>query len=308
MTSYEKFNKVMQTFLKTSETVSKSKDTYEKYRIVLTDFGACLKANDEQREDVTSLMVLEYKKAVKSRNVSSNTERDYLTILHAFFVWAIEHKFYTEQPILAHDKPDKEKVEYDLLSNNEINTVLGGKIPRYSAQATAVRNRAWVFLLIQTGIRTSELLNLRYGDLDFTNNSIRIVKGKGGKSRSVGFPAMARRFVEEYIESENSRICGDENALLFGHYDKKGNFKPFTRQNFYQVIRSYIRRSVGHDKIGGHDLRHSNASVLFTNNVGLATIQQVLGHSNPETTRIYIENLCPESAPATVNAVFDARA
>ena len=117
MTSYEKFNKVMQTFLKTSETVSKSKDTYEKYRIVLTDFGACLKANDEQREDVTSLMVLEYKKAVKSRNVSSNTERDYLTILHAFFVWAIEHKFYTEQPILAHDKPGKEKVEYDLLSN-----------------------------------------------------------------------------------------------------------------------------------------------------------------------------------------------
>ena len=285
MTAYEKFNKVMQTFLKTAENVSKSKETYEKYRIVLTDFGACLKANDEQREEITSLMILEYKDAIKSRNVSSNTVRDYLTILHAFFEWAIEHKFYTEQPVLAHDKPGKEKVEYDLLSNSEINTVLGGKIPRYSAQATAVRNRAWVFLLIQTGIRTSELLNLRYGDLDFTNNSIRIVKGKGGKSR----------------------ICDDENALLFGHYDNKGNFKPFTRQNFYQVIRSYIRRSVGRDKIGGHDLRHSNASVLFTNNVGLATIQQVLGHSNPETTRIYIENLCPEIAPTAVNAVFDAR-
>ena len=307
MTAYEKFNKVMQTFLKTAENVSKSKETYEKYRIVLTDFGACLKANDEQREEITSLMILEYKDAIKSRNVSSNTVRDYLTILHAFFEWAIEHKFYTEQPVLAHDKPGKEKVEYDLLSNSEINTVLGGKIPRYSAQATAVRNRAWVFLLIQTGIRTSELLNLRYGDLDFTNNSIRIVKGKGGKSRSVGFPAMARRFVEEYLESENSRICDDENALLFGHYDNKGNFKPFTRQNFYQVIRSYIRRSVGRDKIGGHDLRHSNASVLFTNNVGLATIQQVLGHSHPETTRIYIENLCTEIAPTAVNAVFDAR-
>ena len=69
MTSYEKFNKVMQTFLKTSETVSKSKDTYEKYRIVLTDFGACLKANDEQREDVTSLMVLEYKKEIGRAHV-----------------------------------------------------------------------------------------------------------------------------------------------------------------------------------------------------------------------------------------------
>lgn len=307
MTAYEKFNKVMQAFLATSETVSKSKDTYEKYRIVLADFGACLKENDEQREDITSLMVLEYKKAVKSRNVSSNTLRDYLTILHSFFGWAIDHKFYTEQPVLPHDKPRKEKVEYDLLSDGEINKVLGGDIPRYSAQATAVRNRAWVFLLIQTGIRTSELLNLRYGDLDFTNNSIRIVKGKGGKSRSVGFPALARRFVEEYLKTENGRICGDESALLFGHYDKKGIFKPFSRQNFYQVIRSYIRRSVGHDKIGGHDLRHSNASVLFTSDVGIATIQQVLGHASPETTRIYVENLCPELAPAKVNAVFDNR-
>lgn len=307
MTAYEKFNKIMQTFLATSETVSKSKDTYEKYRIVLTDFGACLKVNDEQREDITSLMILEYKKAVKSRNVSSNTERDYLTILHSFFEWAIAHKFYTEQPVLAHDKPSKEKVEYDLLSEDEINTVLGGKIPRYSAQATAVRNRAWVFLLIQTGIRTSELLSLRYGDLDFVNESIYIADGKGGKPRSTGFPALARRFVKEYLETENERICGDENALLFGHYDSKGNFKPFSRQNFYKVIRSYIRRSVGHDKIGGHDLRHSNASVLYTSDVGLAAIQQVLGHSNPETTRIYIENLCPSKVPAKVNAAFDAR-
>lgn len=307
MTAYEKFNKVMQAFLATSETVSKSNDTYEKYRIVLADFGACLKENDEQREDITSLMVLTYKESVKSRNVSSNTLRDYLTILHSFFEWTIAHKFYEEQPVLTQDKPRKEKVEYDLLSDAEISKVLGGNIPRYSAQATAVRNRAWVFLILQTGIRTSELANLRYGDLDFTNNNIFIVNGKGGKSRSTGFPALARQFVEEYLKTENSRICGDKNALLFGHYDDKGNFKPFTRQSIYQTIRSYVRRAVGHDKIGGHDLRHSNASVLFTSGVGIATIQHVLGHSSPETTQIYIENLCPDRVPAKVNAVFDNR-
>lgn len=306
MTAYEKFNNVMQTFLATSETVCKSKDTYEKYRIVLTDFGACLKAHDEQCEDITSLMILEYKKAVKSRNVSSNTLRDYLTILHSFFGWAVAHNFYTEQPVLSRDKPKKEKTAYDLLTNDEIDKVLSGDIPRYSSKATAVRNRAWMFLFIQTGIRTSELLHLRYGDLDFEKNSIHIVNGKGGKSRTVGFPAQARQFVAEYLKTENGRICGDRTAYLFGHYDKNGEFVPFTRQNAYQVVRSYIRRSVGHDKIGGHDLRHSNASVLFTNNVGIATIQQVLGHSNPETTRIYVSNLCPELAPTIVNTTFDS--
>lgn len=189
MTIYSKYNEVRNAYLSSLKMITQSVATYDKYETVLNDFGKFLEQNcgKVEQTDISPLMVLNYKEEATKRGIKRNTLRHYLIILRSFFKWCVEHKFYAAQPIFESDIPKSERIEYNLLTEQQIETILRGEIPKWSKMATAKRNRALVILLIQSGLRVSELINLRIKDLDFEQHTIRVSHGKGDKLRLLPF-------------------------------------------------------------------------------------------------------------------------
>lgn len=300
MKAYSKYNEVKNAYLSSLKTITQSEATYDKYEGVLNDFGNFLEQHDIEQPDVTPIMILQYKESVTARGICRNTLRHYLIILRSFFKWCVEHKFYTEQPIFESDIPKQERVEYDLLSEEEIDKILNSPTPKWSKMATAKRNRALVILLIQSGLRVSELCNLNISDLDFEHLSIKVAHGKGDKFRYTTFPPLSEEVIREYLnERYNGEYDGKDDYLF-----AKENGQPFTRQNITQVVRAYVKRLIGRKDIGSHDLRHAYASSLLTKGAKLEEIQQVLGHSSYATTVIYANHLCPKRIGQNLNSLF----
>lgn len=300
MTAYEKFNEIKTAYLLSLKTVTQSQATYDKYEGTLNGFGNFLEQHNAEQPDVTPLMILQYKESVTARGICRNTLRHYLILLRSFFKWCVEHKFYTEQPIFESDIPKQERVEYALLSEDEIEKILNSPTPKWSKMATAKRNRALVILLIQSGLRVSELCNLKISDLDFENLSIKVLHGKGDKLRYTTFPPLSEELVREYLDERYKGKRDGKEDYLFANE----NGEPFTRQNTTQVVRAYVKRLLGRTDIGAHDLRHAYASSLLTKGAKLEEIQQVLGHSSYATTVIYANHLCPKRIGQNLNSLF----
>lgn len=302
MTIYSKYNEVRNAYLSSLKMITQSVATYDKYETVLNDFGKFLEQNcgKVEQTDISPLMVLNYKEEATKRGIKRNTLRHYLIILRSFFKWCVEHKFYAEQPIFESDIPKSERIEYNLLTEQQIETILRGEIPKWSKMATAKRNRALVILLIQSGLRISELINLRIKDLDFEQHTIRVSHGKGDKLRYTTLPPLAEQFVKEYLDERFNGNYDSQNEHLFANE----NGEPFTRQNITQIVRAYVNRTIGRNDIGAHDLRHAYASYMITHGMTLEDIQKLLGHSSYATTVIYASHLCPKRISKNANNIW----
>ena len=305
MNLYEKYEQAREEYLASLRIVTNSQETYNKYVFVLGNFGEYVKAHGGEEEEIPPLFIVGWRNEIKeTRGLGNNSIRHYLTLLHSFFKWTIEHKIFTEQPVSKGDKPKQEAVEYDLLSEQEIEKILSGKIPPDSMSATSVRNRALVILVLTSGVRVSELINLRIGDLNFMKHVIMVRHGKGDKKRAVTFPGLAEGFVEEYLLGRYGANGAPKTAFLFDYAGDDGKAHQFTRQNITRLVKSYVYRLTGHAGIGTHDLRHSYASYMLTHGVPIQEIQALLGHENYSTTLIYASQLCPERVATNLNSIF----
>ena len=305
MTLYEKYERAREEYLASLKIVTKSQETHREYAFILRDFGEYVKAQGGEESEVPPLFIVAWRNKVKEeRNVSNGSMRLYLTLLRTFFKWTIEHKIFTEQPVGKSDFPKKEAVEYDLLSEQEIEKILTGEIPPDSMSATSVRNRALVILVLTSGLRVSELINLRIGDLDFKKHVIVVRHGKGDKKRYVTFPNLAEGFVNVYLNVRYRAKDAPKEAFLFDYTGDDGKAHQFTRQNITRLVKSYVYRLTGHAGIGTHDLRHSYASYMLTHGVPIQNIQALLGHENYSTTLIYASQLCPERVATNLNSIF----
>ncbi len=305
MTLYEKYERAREEYLASLKIVTKSQETHREYAFILGDFGEYVKAHGGEETEVPPLFIVGWRNAIKEeRELANSSVRHYLTLLHSFFKWTIEHKIFSEQPVGKGDFPKKEAVEYDLLSEQEIEKILSGEIPPDSMSATSVRNRAIVILGLTSGLRVSELINLRVGDLDFKRHIIVVRHGKGDKKRYVTFPSLAEGFVKTYLVAHCGANDAPKTAYLFNYVGDDGKTHKFTRQNITRLVKSYVYRLTRHAGIGTHDLRHSYASYMLTHGVPIQEIQALLGHENYSTTLIYASHLCPERVAINLNSIF----
>jgi integrase/recombinase XerD len=145
------------------------------------------------------------------------------------------------------------------------------------------RDKAMLELLYATGLRVSELVNLRLGNINLTRGFL-IVMGKGSKERAVpmGEPAMA--CVQDYLDRGRPFLLrGSESDVLF----LSSRRKAMTRQMFWERIKLYAAKSGIGKNVSPHTLRHSFATHLLDNGADLRAVQAMLGHSDISTTQIY---------------------
>jgi integrase/recombinase XerD len=146
----------------------------------------------------------------------------------------------------------------------------------------ARRDRAILELLYGSGLRASEIVGLRPGDLDLQGQFV-VCHGKGSRQRLVPLGARARAAVHAYLAGGRaSLVRGADPGVLFVNH--RG--RPLSRQGLWALVRAYARR-LGLARAFPHALRHSFASHLLQGGADLRSVQALLGHADIGTTEIY---------------------
>lgn len=304
------FEKYSSQYIDTLPSTKKSAKTIQSYSVVLKKFAGYLNALPYDGE-IEPITVVNFRTDLYSTKVKTNTIRYDMTVMHTFFAWAKRMHLIEQNPVEREEIPKEQQIEYNLLSLDEIKTVLTELPPRINRK-TALRNRAIVILLVQAGLRNSELRMLTPADLDFDNKCIEIKHGKGEKRRVVAFPALARQLVQEYLESAVRPPYLSLNVFLFGTDSDENGFstngriwKPISAQGLLGIVNRYTRLCCGHE-VGVHSLRHAAASLWDDMGIGMRDIQNALGHAAISTTeKVYVSVLNKSKAANKINVAFD---
>ena len=145
-----------------------------------------------------------------------------------------------------------------------------------------LRDLSIIDLLYSTGIRVSECASILISNINFKNNSIKIL-GKGKKERIVLFGHKTKENLMRYINEENIKIDG----YLFISGNKKSKNNYITTRTIYNIVKKYIKFVSSNEKLGPHSLRHSFATHLLQTGSDLMAIKDLLGHSSLSSTQIY---------------------
>ena len=146
------------------------------------------------------------------------------------------------------------------------------------------RTKAMLEMMYGSGLRVSELVNLTLNDIDLYNDTI-LIHGKGDKERIVPLGDYAKEYLIEYLNVRNSLIKrknGNPDKLFLNNHGK-----PITRNGFNFLLNKLLKEKGIEKEVTPHTLRHSFATHMLDNGADLRTIQELLGHSDIVTTRIY---------------------
>ena len=145
------------------------------------------------------------------------------------------------------------------------------------------RDQAIIELLYATGMRVTELINLRSSDVNLEHQLLKCI-GKGEKERIIPFSPRATEILIDYLKRVRPRLLkNEETQLLF--LNNHGH--QITRQGVFYIIRNYARKVGIKKKVTPHTLRHTLATHLIENGADLRSVQEMLGHADISTTQIY---------------------
>jgi len=217
------------------------------------------------------------------KNLSDKKSRSQarsISALKSFFNYLVFEGLIKDSPISNIEAPKLERKLPEVLTEDEINQLIKSVDLNH---VFGQRNKTIIEVLYGTGIRVSELVNLKLSNI-FFRESILKVNGKGDKERFVPLGKIASTEIKTYINIRDKMKIDSKNTdiLFINRYGRK-----LTRSMIFKIITD-ASRSIGLEKkISPHTLRHSFATHLLKNGADLRTIQLILGHESITTTEIY---------------------
>jgi integrase/recombinase XerD len=231
-------------------------------------------------EDVKYSHIAEYINRSNAKGFNATSIVRGIVSVKQFFKYLLLEKLITEDPTSQIKTPKMKKSIPGVISLDDVEAVLGAPD---ESKPEGLRDRAMIEVLYATGIRVSELINLKLNNVNFDLGFV-IVYGKGSKARMVPIGEKAREKLLLYLEHGRPAILKSKEAkALF--VTKRGG--GMTRQGFWKLIKNYALKSGITKKVSPHTLRHSFATHLLERGADLRTIQIMLGHSDISTTQIY---------------------
>ena len=258
-----------------------SEKTIESYSSDLSKYLEFLKqkgVNDITQADTP--LILKHLIALRESGLGSKSCARHLITLRGFHKFLAQEKILEFDPAKLVDLPKSGLKLPDVLSVSEVNLLLN--IPD-SNTVLGKRNSAMLELLYAAGLRVSELVNLRFLDVNIEACFVRVM-GKGSKERIVPFGLYAKNKIDDYIN--NSRPLLLKNRISKYLFVARAG-KPMTRQGFWKLLQQYVKQAGIKKKVTPHSLRHSFASHLLEGGADLRTVQVMLGHVDISSTQIY---------------------
>ncbi len=232
-------------------------------------------------KDINKQDLLDYLKYLKeTKKLSSRSIERHLTTLRGFYKYLKKMNIINEDITTNIDNLKLEKHLPSVLEPEEIDKLMDIKLNN----PFNIRTKAMLELMYSSGLRVSELVNLTINDIDLYNNII-IVNGKGRKERIVPIGEIAKESLSNYLSCRNvllKKKNGNPQELFLNNHGQ-----AITRNGFNYLLNNVLKEKGIEKKVSPHTLRHSFATHMLDNGADLRTIQELLGHSDIVTTRIY---------------------
>ncbi len=261
-----------------------SPNTLAAYATDLSQFHAFLKEErsfqrwaDVRRDDVMAFLLY-----LKERKYATSTITRRISAIRSFFAFLVQEGKVRQDPTEGIELPTVARRLPRVLSMEEMDDLL--ELPARSNSPIALRDRAMLELAYATGLRVSELVELKLGDFNLSTGEVRI-RGKGNRERIVPLSETAAQALKEYLELGRPHLARNaEQMNLF--LNRRG--RPMTRQGFWLMLKKYAEE-LGLDDVTPHTLRHTFATHTLRRKADLRSVQAMLGHASIATTQIYTQ-------------------
>ncbi|MFM1879739.1 MAG: hypothetical protein RLZZ241_2605 [Bacteroidota bacterium] len=217
-----------------------------------------------------------------SATVQPRSQARTISGLRGFFEYLNFEGYREDNPMDLIATPKLGKKLPDTLAVEEINMLIDC-IDRSTAEGE--RNRAIIETLYGCGLRVSELLDLKLGDLYFKEGFI-LVTGKGSKQRFVPIGSFNQNCIRQYIQEVRALLKPQKGHESIVFLNRRGG--KLTRSMIFEILKRLAQKANLQKRISPHTLRHSFASHLLQNGADIRAIQQMLGHESITTTEIYL--------------------
>ena len=252
-----------------------SKNTVSSYKNDISSFLSWLNKKQINYQQVSGKNINEFISNLFNSGLKSSSINRKISSIKHFYLFLSKKKIIEYSPADEIETPKQEKYLPISMSEDEVERLLSSP---NSNRIIERRDKAMIEILYATGMRISELVNLKLTDVDF-NRSVLKVFGKGSKERLVPYGEKAAEALDIYLRDR--KRSDSKNIFL----SNRGS--QITRGAFWQRIKIYIKRENLKSSISPHTLRHAFATHLLNRGADLRSVQILLGHSDLSTTQIY---------------------
>lgn len=261
-----------------------SKHTLESYGNDLEQFGLYLKSEyqKEEMELASHLEIRSWIVQMMEHKISPRSINRKLSTLKSFFKFLMRKGVIKKSPLSKVLAPKTSKRLPVFVEKSGIEKLLTDI--EFPEGFIGVRDKMILDLFYNTGMRRSELNNLKETDIDSYNAQIKVL-GKGNKERIIPIQPQLRTALREYIDLKNQSTATPSIYLFVNQEGKLLN-----PSNIYQIVKKYLNLITTIDKKSPHVLRHTFATHLMNNGADINAVKELLGHASLAATQVYTHN------------------
>ncbi len=246
----------------------------EQYRSYLEKTFNLTKIDKIERSHIEAFMKSLSKKSLSTKSLSRK-----LTAIKGFHQFLLIENETKDNVAFDIESPKVEKTLPQVLSVPEVVKIIEGV---KGTDPLSIRNQALLELIYGSGLRVTELLDLKISDIHLTEGYVRVL-GKGNKEREVPLGDLSIQALRLYLTKSRNQLTMNNIDYLFLNQDGK----RLSRQGFFKILKKLAKLAGIEQDISPHTLRHSFATHLLEAGVDLRTLQELLGHEDIQTTQIY---------------------
>ena len=262
--------RIVKTYLASKKLEGATDSTIDNYGTILKVFFG------ELRKDVQDIETNEIRLFLATyqmnNGVSNRTLDKYRQVLNAFFTWCTDEEYLVKNPCR-----NIKEIKYEAKQRHSLTRF---QLERLRRVCHTKRELAIVDVLYSTGCRVSELINMKFSDVNEPEHSIDII-GKGRKHNTVYLNDNAQISLGDYLKERQ----GDSEYIFVS--DRKPHGKLSVRA--VEVLIKALGKEIGVETLSPHILRHTSATLALQSGMPLTQVQKMLGHASPNTTQIYAE-------------------
>ena len=256
-----------------------SENTYNSYKLDLDKYFLYLnELGINSIKKITKDIIKKYFSELKDNGLSDKSLARKLTTIKNFHSFLYNHEYIDTDVSVSIERPKLRKTLPKVLTIDEVDRLLDVE----TVTVFDYRDKAMLELMYATGLRVSELLNLTLNDIDLENCIIRCV-GKGSKERMIPIGEYVLSSMNNYLERRPKLYIMKRDEHLFLNNHGKG----LSRSSFFKMIKKRLKICNINVDVSPHTLRHSFATHMIEYGSDLRVVQELLGHSDISTTRIY---------------------
>jgi integrase/recombinase XerD len=257
-----------------------SENTLGAYRADLIALNQRLAARGVELAKASRADILDYIASRVEAGAKPRSTARQLSSFRRFYRYLLREGIRSEDPTAQIAMPKIGRALPQSLTEDEVEALLAAPVV---SEPLGHRDRAMLEVLYATGVRVSELINLKMSQINLNQGVLRIV-GKGDRERLIPLGDEAQDWIKEFVDGPRIEILLERQTdYLFP--TRRGD--RMTRQAFWHIIKRYAKKAGVKKKLSPHTVRHAFATHLLNNGADLRVVQLLLGHSDVSTTQIY---------------------